>query len=123
MVSRLDNDVDDLNGGLIMKIVEPWMLEGFEGPNDDDIFIIKEKSKTNSIIVMSPNIKVKHITSWKKKKDVSKKKKTIAKKKRNKGKEIKDKSNDDKECENDQRLVAIQEVIDMMDDNFFFFNK
>ena len=47
----------DSNNDLVMKIVEPWMLEGLEGLEDDDIFVAKEKRKTNSD-VMSPNTKV-----------------------------------------------------------------
>ena len=37
----------DSNNDLVMKIVEPWMLEGLEGLEDDNIFVAKEKRKTS----------------------------------------------------------------------------
>ena len=35
------DDSDDIESDNVMKIVEPWMLGGLEGPDDDDIFAKK----------------------------------------------------------------------------------
>ena len=102
------NDAGDINSDHALMIVEPWMLEGLEGPEDDDIFALKEMSKIDLAIITSPTTIVEDIAPRGMKKGV-------AKKRIRKGKEIED-GNENDEFESDQRVDAIQEVNDVVDD-------
>ena len=68
-LSRSYNDVVDINNDHALAILEPWMLEGLEGPKDDDIFTLKQKSKMDLPIVATPITIMKAITPSKMKKD------------------------------------------------------